>query len=170
MDQLTWLFYDEMAKSKNKFVREWYEFDLNLRNVFTGLNIRKRLGHVEALATDREKPGAFTIIGRGDVAEAVLKSSAPDFGLAQEYPWVERVIALSRGGLTDMEKGLDDLAWEMLNELTVYSYFHIETIGAFVLKLLIVDRWMKLSPAAGKARLDKLVEELMGSFKMPEGF
>jgi hypothetical protein len=110
------------------------------------------------------------VIGRNDVAEAVLKSSAPDFGLGQEYPWVDRIIALSRQGLTDMEKGLDDLYWDMLNEMTVYSYFHVETIGAFVLKLQIVERWMKLSPAAGKARLDKLVEELMSSFVMPEGF
>jgi len=170
VDQISWLFYDEMAESKNEFLREWHEFDLGLRNVAAGLNIRKGLTHIEALATERDRPDALTILGRGDIAEAVLRSTAPDFGLTAAYPWVEKVIALSRGSLTEMEKGLDDIRWETLDELTTLTYFQAETIAAFAQKLLIVERWMKLEPAAGKAKLDKLVEELMGSFVMPAGF
>jgi hypothetical protein len=170
IDHLTWLFHDEMAESRNVFLREWFDFDVNLRNVAAGINIRKGLTHIEALATDRDRPGAFTLIGRGDVAEAVLRSAAPDFGLTATYPWIEKAITLSKSTLTDMEKGLDDLRWEMLNELTINSYFTADVIAAFTQKLLIIERWMTLQPTAGREKLDKLVSELMESFVMPEGF
>jgi hypothetical protein len=170
IDQLTWLFYEEMASSENEFLREWYDFDVSLRNVIAGINLRKGLTHIEAIATERDHPPLLTIVGRATAAEAVLKSTAPDFGLSGEYPWVEKVLALAAGGLTAMEKGLDDLRWETLNELTAYSLFDIEVVAAFTQKIIIVERWMKLEPEEGRARLDKLVKEMMGSFVMPAGF
>jgi hypothetical protein len=170
LDQLTWLFYDEMTQSRNHFLKTWFEFDLDLRNVVVGLNVRKNFGHIEVLATERDRPGVFTVIGRNDVAEAVLRSAAPDFGLNTAHPWVEKVAALNRSGLTEMEKGLDDIRWAKLTELTEFTLFQTETIAAFVLKLMIVERWMKLEPVTGRAKLDRLVEELRGSFVMPAGF
>jgi hypothetical protein len=170
IDQLSWFFYEEMAASKNAFLRGWFEFDIGLRNVAIGVNIRKGLGHIEALATERDRPAALTVVGRGDVAEAVLKSAAPDFGLSAAHSWVDKVSALSRGGLTDMEKGLDGIRWEVLSGLTTFTAFQAETVAAFVGKLMIVERWMKLEPSAGGEKLNKLVEELMESFVMPEGF
>ena len=170
LDQLTWLFYDEMTQSRNEFLKAWFQFDLDLRNVAVGVNVRKNLGHIEALATERDRPGMFTVIGRNDVAEAVLRSAAPDFGLNNSYHWVEKVVALSRGGLTEMEKGLDEIRWQKLTELTEFTLFQTETLAAFVQKLMIVERWMKLEPVTGRAKLDRLVEELRGSFVMPAGF
>ncbi|GBU20610.1 v-type ATPase subunit C [Fibrobacteres bacterium R8-0-B4] len=171
LDQLTWLFYEEMSTLNNPFVREWFDFEISLRNVIVGLNVRKGLGHIEAIATERDRPIALTLVGRGEAAEAVLRSSSPDFGLSTAFPWIDKVIALSKGGLTDMEKGIDDLRWDVLNDLTMFiPFFHVETVAAFVQKLLIVERWMKLEPVAGKARLDKLIDEMMKSFVMPEGF
>jgi len=170
IDQLSWLFYDEMAESPNAFLRDWFAFDLDLRNVIAGINIRKELHHIEALATERDRPGVFTIINTGTAAESVQKSAAPDFGLSGEYPWIEKVLSLTRGNQTDTEKGLDDLRWETLNDLTVTSYCQIESVAAFLQKLLIVERWTKLNPEIGKGKLDKLIGELMESFVMPEGF
>jgi len=171
LDQLTWLFYEEMSGLNNAFVKDWFDFEISLRNLIVGINVRKGLGHIDAIATERDRPIALTLVGRGEVAEAVLRSSSPDFGLSGAFPWVDKVIALGRGGLTEMEKGIDDLRWEMLTDMTMFiPFFHVETVAAFVQKLLIVERWMKLEPVAGKARLDKLIDEMMASFVMPEGF
>ncbi len=169
-DQLSWLFYEEVTEHENEFVREWFSFELNLRNVMAAVNCRKNLEHVDALGTDRDRPVNFTVVGRNDVAEAVLRSTAPDFGLSGSMSWVEKAIALSRGNLTEMEKGLDDIRWDMLNELTVFTYFQVETVAAFALKLLIVERWMKLDAITGRAKLDRLVEELKNSYEVPAGF
>jgi len=171
IDQLTWMFYEEMEESENEFLREWYDFDAALRNVVAGINLRKGLTHIEAIATERDRPHSLTIVGRATAAEAVLKSTTPDFGLSGEYPWVEKVVALyNKGGLTDIEKGLDDLRWEILDDMTSLMVFKVEVVAAFAQKLLIAERWMKLDPVAGRAKLDKLIEEMMGSFVMPAGF
>ncbi|MFW5813334.1 MAG: DUF2764 family protein [Fibrobacterota bacterium] len=169
-DQLNWLFYEEMAENKSQYIRDWFSFDLNLRNVLTAINCRKNLEHVDALATGREGAAALTVIGRNEIAEAILRSTANDFGLSSALPWLERVLALSSGGLIDMEKGIDQLRWEMADELTTLSYFGIETVAAFTIKLMIVERWITLDPVTGKGKLERLVEELKNSFSVPAGF
>ena len=66
--------------------------------------------------------------------------------------------------LLDLEKNIDLLRWDYLNELTVFTYFQIETILAFYIKLGIVERWQGLDPAVGEQHYTKLVEELKSGF------
>ena len=169
-DQLAWFFYEAMVEQSNEFIREWYTFDLHLRNVIAGINCRKEFGHLEALATDREKAVASLIIGRDDVAEAILRSSAPDFGLAASLPWVERLVALGRGPVGEFEKGIDDLRWKMLDEMTIASHFRAETVFAFFIKCTIVERWLALDPVSGRERLDRMLDELTASYSVPVEF
>ncbi len=59
-----------------------------------------------------------------------------------------------------LEKALDEIRWDKLSELTVFSYFEIETILAFLLKVEIVERWQSLDSTFGTERLEKLLTEL----------
>ncbi|HEX2957129.1 MAG TPA: DUF2764 family protein [Chitinispirillaceae bacterium] len=169
-DQLTWLFYDEVTRHNNSFIAEWFSFERDLRNVIAGINYRRQLEHIELLGSEREKPVNMIVLGRNEIAEAVLRSNAPDFGIGSSVPWVEQVIAASKGPLIDFEKAVDTLRWNVLNDLTCFSYFSIETILAFVVKMLMVERWKNLDPEAGKDRLDLLVKELCSGFTVPKGF
>ncbi len=169
-DQLNWLFFDWITGHKNEFLSSWFTFELNLRNVLTAINCRKNLEHIDEVGTDRDRPTAFTVIGRNEVAEAFLRSTAPDFGLSSTLPWIERILTLSKGNLTDFEKGIDQLRWDTLDELSAFSYFQIETIAAFTIKLLMVERWLRLDPTVGKEKLDRLIEELKSSYSVPAGF
>jgi hypothetical protein len=158
-DQLNWLFYDWLRESRNEFIREWFTFELDLRNLITGLNCRIYKRPLEA-----------NIICRNDVAELILKSNAPDFSLAPVFPWVERVLSLNRENLVEYEKSLDNLRWEFLNDLTIFSYFQIETIISYCIKLYMVERWNLLKPETGKEMFDRLVEELKSTFQVPSDF
>ncbi len=169
-DQLAWFFYEAMLNEKSDFIRHWYEFDLHLRNVVVALNCRRNIEHIEALATERERPAAMLIIGRDDISDAILKSNAPDFGLSAQLPWIERLLALSRSSALEFEKGIDTLRWEILNEMTISSYFQAETVYAFYLKLNIVERWKALDADEGKRRLDKLLGELKATYSVPASF
>lgn len=169
-DQLNWFFYEYMIDHDNAFVKEWFTFELDCRNLIAGINSRKGLEHFEALATERERAAASVVLGLNDVAELILRSNAPDFGLSSQLPWAERLINLSRSSLLELEKGIDQLRWDMLNEMTTFSYFSIETIIAFAVKLLMVERWKKLDPTTGKVKLERLVEELKAGFAVPEVF
>ena len=58
----------------------------------------------------------------------------------------------------------------MLDELTLFSYFHIETILSFCIKLGMVERWQHLQPETGRAMFDRLVQELEHSFRFSNEF
>lgn len=169
-DQLNWLFFDEVIANNNAFIKERFTFELNLRNLVAGINSRKGLKHFDEMATERDRAVSTMIIGRNDVAELILRSNAPDFGLSSILPWTEKVLAISRGNLLEMEKGLDSLRWEMLNDMTTFSYFGIEKVLAFSIKLAIVERWKVLDPKTGRERLEMLAEELRAGFEMPVAF
>jgi hypothetical protein len=158
-DQLAWYFYEAMTNHENEFIREWYTFDLHLRNILAAVACRRNLQHIDALATDRDPAASMIVIGRDEVAEAILRSSAPDFGLSARLPWVERLLGLLKSKL------IDSLRWDMLNDMTVATYFRAETVYAFYIKLTIVERWRALDPVIGKERLDRLLEELGKSYE-----
>jgi len=169
-DQLAWFFYESMAGQENDFIREWYTFELQLRNTIAGINCRKELAHLETLATERDKAITAVIVGRDEVAEALLRSNAPDFGLSAMVPWADRLFSLSKGSLEEFEKGIDLLRWEVLSEMTVDSHFRAETVFAYFIKLTVVERWLALDPATGKEQLDRLLEELKASYSVPAIF
>ena len=169
-DQLAWFFYEEMTDHSDPFIREWYTFDLQLRNVLAGINSRKGLPHFDELATEREKAVSVLVIGRDDIAEAILRSNAPDFGLSTLLPWVDRLVTLSHSEMAEFEKGIDTVRWEILNEMTIASYFRAETVFAFFIKLTIVERWLLLDTKTGKVQLERLVEELTASYSVPVNF
>jgi hypothetical protein len=169
-DRLAWFFYEEACDNANTFIREWFTFDRNLRNVIAGINCRKELSHLDELGTDRDKAASALVVGRDEVAEAVMRSNAADFGIASQFPYVERVVALARKDVQEFEKGIDNLRWEMLDEMTTFSYFGAETVFAFFIKLTIVERWMALDPETGKEKRDRLLEELMASYTVPREF
>jgi len=161
-DQLGWLYYEYMAAQPNTFVREWFAFDLDLRNVLAGINCRK-------LEEDQGQGSSQfsreqSIICHNDVSELVLKSNAPDFSLSSRFTWVEKLISFYQDDLVGYEKNIDLLRWEMLDELTVFSYFQIETLLAFYIKLRMVERWQELEPDIGKETLDKLLAEFSAGY------
>ena len=106
------------------------------------------------------------IVGRNDVAQTILRSTTPDFSLSAQLPWIERLVGLSRDNLVELEKSIDTLRWEMLNELTVFSYFAVETLLAFCIKLGMVERWQGLDESEGEKRFTALVEELASGFHL----
>lgn len=165
-DQLHWLFYDEMTAHENQFIRDWFSFEQNLRNLVAALNVR-RYGQQGS-----EQAGTLptSIVGRSDVAESILRSNAPDFSLGPLFPYVERVLGLNMHDVVEFERNLDLLRWDVLNELTAFSYFKIETILAFGIKLSLVDRWQKLDSATGKETLQRLVSELQSGFALSDDF
>ncbi|MFP4418386.1 MAG: DUF2764 family protein [Chitinivibrionales bacterium] len=167
LDQLSWLFYDWVLGVNNEFVREWFSFERDLRNVVAGLNCRKmRDTGVEEDSCDL----STAIVTRNTAAQSILKSNAPDFSLSSQLPWIERVIAMSEVGLVDFEKSLDQLRWDELNEFTTFTGFRMETILAFSIKVEMVERWQQLDSDVGKEKVERLIKELKAGFQMSKEF
>lgn len=146
-------YYDRCAKSGCRFLKEWGEFDRNLRNL-TAAYTARRLG----------LPVADQLVGGGDVAEALGRSSAADFGLAGELDYIDEVMQAvsAEGNLLEKERRIDMVRWEMSDELTQFDYFNINTILAYLVKINIIHRWVSLDADFGRQMFDRLMESFSG--------
>ncbi len=138
-DSLDAPFYEEALHGGNRFLREYFRFDLNLRNAKVRYLNRQ-------LARDAEQD--VLGIDGGEFTEAAK---------------VESVLA--EADLIAREKGLDDLTWAKVDSLSTFHYFDLTAVLAYVAKLHIADRWLALDEARGRELFRKLVDEVRGTFK-----
>lgn len=159
-DELTTLYYDEMLATENDFLRKWFEFDLNVRNAIVALFSRQH-----------DLPYENKVIGSSDASEAMRKSHARDFGLANEFPYLEDVVNIVKiEDIQERERAIDELKWKYLDEVSFFEYFTAEKVFAFILKLEIIERWMAIDKTTGNELFKKLLEELKATYKLPEIF
>ncbi len=139
VENLTPEFYREAIDGGNAFLREYYSFDLGMRNAkVTYLN--KALG----------RPVEKDILDPG--TENVCPPPATD-GVYETSDILAR------------ERAVDDMYWTELNRLCELHYFDMNVILAFILKLHIVDRWNVLDEETGRELFRKLVDEVRGTFE-----
>ena len=140
-DQLNADFYKRALAHKNRYVREWFAFDLDLRNT------------VVAYLNDS--------LGREKGKDQILLEGREE----AEFPELAKANAILHGtDILDRERGLDELRWQKIDEITLMDYFDIEIILGFVCKLKIIDRWLQLDPDSGRALFRKLVEDIRSTY------
>lgn len=143
-------FYSKALVHKDRFIRDFFRFDLNVRNAKV-----KYLN--KALGRDASKD---VLHFSEDTAQAVLDAAEEEF---EEAGALEAV--LNQTDILSRERGIDDLMWEKINSLTVFNYFDIDAILGFIAKLNIIARWYKLDEQTGREMFKKLVDEVRGTFK-----
>jgi hypothetical protein len=149
-DQLTWLYYDHVKSSSNEFLRDWFEFNLNLKNIVAGFNVRKH-----------KLSGDKYYIGDSYVVQAVKKSTLKDYGLGNDFEHMEKLISIQEStNLLERERAMDNLRWDFLDERNTFNYFTIEVLLAYMIKLQIVQRWLEMDFETGQAMFRKLLDEL----------
>lgn len=159
-NQLITLYYDHVLCCKNKFLKSWFEFELNITNVFAAINSRNFRINPE-----------YQIIGNTPVAIQLRKNQTKDFGLTVDFPLVEKLLQIaSLPNIIDRERSIDLLKWNWLDEMTFFHYFDIEKVISYLIKLLIVNRWMKLDPATGQKMFDHILSDIKKSHEFPEEF
>jgi hypothetical protein len=160
-DQITNLYYDYLINVvDNKFINSYYSFDQNINNINAALVSRKY-----------ELKDKNIYIGDNIVTDAVSQSTLKDFGLSGEFPVIEKIInVFETGDDVAREKEADRLRWENLDELNTFNYFTIEVILAYIIKLRMIERWLKLDEKTGKELFGKLIEDLNSSFELPKEF
>jgi len=132
-------FYEEACSSKNSFIKEYFTYDLKMRNAKVRY-LNGQLGRpadqdifCEPESTEEEKELMSSVFNTGDILER--------------------------------ERGVDNLMWEKLDEMTLFNYFDISVILSFIAKLHIIERWLRLDEATGREMFRRLVMEVKGTFK-----
>lgn len=159
-DQLAWLYYEYLLNCSNGYLREWFEFDLNLKNIVAGFNVRKH-----------KLKGDKYFIGDNNIVQAVKKSTLKDFGLGNDFEPMEKLITIQENeNLLERERAMDTMRWEFMDDRNTFNYFTIEVLLAFVKKLQIVKRWLDMDYETGKEMFKKLLDQLEQSYEFPKEF
>ncbi len=148
-------FFAAALKHRNRFIRSYFRFDLGLRNAKVRY-LNARLGRPadqDVLTGENPDADDADIEGFRFRVEELDEAGAISDILAEE-------------NLLSREKALDDLVWKKVEELTVFDYFDLEAVLAFVAKLRIADRWLVLDLEEGRARFRRLVKEVKGTFNL----
>ena len=150
-EQLGLEFYKEAFAHRLGFIREFFRFDFDVRNQKV-----RYLNH--ALGRDAEKD--------------VLKMTDPEAeenGIEQEEPEFkesEKLQAiLEKNDILSRERGIDNLYWDKIDELTLFDYLNFDRIMGVIVKMMIIRRWLVLDEQTGREMFKKLVDEVRGTFK-----
>ena len=150
-------FYRESAHHEDEFIRAYFGFERDLRNIITAFNCR-------TFGYDLQEQ----LIGESFLNQQLLRSSAMDFGLTPQYPFVERLQPLiEEQRIPELEHFMDSLLWEHLDELTRFSFFNSHKLLAYTLKLFMIKKWSWLTPDKGQERLHHLIDRMMENFELP---
>ena len=131
-------FYAKAAESKNRFIREYFDFDGRLRNMKVAY-LAKRLG----------KQGDDYFVGMPEA----------DF---EEESQIKEILA--NADFVLREQKIDELKWEKASDIARLDYFNMNTILAFLAKAKTVQRWAELDKEKGEEMFRKLVKEVRGTF------
>jgi hypothetical protein len=129
-------FLHALGTTANEFVRDYFIFQQNLRNVVAALRARQKgLDSSEYL------------IGEGEVVNILSSSTAEDFGLSLEFPWIESLIKAETPH--ERQAMVEQIQWDYLDEHAGPDPFDFRVIFAYLLKLEILERQLALSEDKG---------------------
>ena len=148
-------FYAAALENKSAFLREYFRFDLNLRNEKVRF-LNQELGRPE---------GTDILTGQGEEDDDKTDLEGYRFhpGEFDERDAVQE--ALSRKDLLERERALDDVVWDKISTLTLFDYFDLDAVLGYVAKLHILDRWLSLDEQTGREMFRRLVGEVKGTFQ-----
>lgn len=145
-------FYEACAASGSEFIRKWYDFDMQIRNISAAYTARKLERDVEP-----------ELVGNSEINTALARNSSSDFGLKAEVVYIDSLIQiLESKNMVEKERQLDLLRWNEADEMTDFDYFNMNKVLAYCLKINVIHRWMNLDKTIGDQMFRRLVEELTG--------
>ena len=155
-DFLAALYYKYGMQCKNKFVADWFEFNLNINNILTALTCRKYGWDIKS-----------AIVGDNVVAETIRTSaSARDFNLKGEIDYFDTLLSISEtANLLERERRIDSLKWNWLEEQTFFCSFSIERVLSFWLRCELMHRWDNLSMEEGAEIFRQMINDLKKDVK-----
>ncbi|MBR0531755.1 MAG: DUF2764 family protein [Bacteroidales bacterium] len=131
-------FYEAALKDGNRFIREFFTFDLGMRNT---------------------KARFLNKVFNRPVNQDTINLETGEF---EEAAKVEEIL----GGedILARERGLDAIKWQKISELTTFDYFDLEALLGMIAKMRIIERWRALDEETGREMFLDLINETKATF------
>ena len=131
-------FYEAALKDGNRFIKEFFTFDLGMRNTKARF-LNKVFSRPVNQDTINLETGGFE-----------------DAAKVEEILGGEDILA--------RERGLDAIKWQKISELTTFDYFDLEALLGMIAKMRIIERWRALDEETGREMFLDLINETKATF------
>ena len=149
IDRAIGLFYEEIHRVDDDFIRSFFLHELELRNITTALELRSNNFEFNN-----------KLIPHGTAYPSLLTSDEPDWGLSEEFPFIKTLLPLyDDSDLSARETALDEVRWQWCDEALENELYSFHAIVGYGIKLMSVERWSALDEEAG----NELFMELLGT-------
>ena len=160
-DEMLCQFYEYAINTcSNEFVRSWYQLNMDINNILTAM-----------LAAKQGWKAGDYIKGEGEVQTMIRENNAKDFirhigmdNVQELKKIVEETDPVKK------EKMIDTFKWLWLDEQTFFDPFNFDAVFAYMCKLEMQYRWANLDVEHGKARFQKIIDDLRGSAQVPDEY
>ena len=158
-DLISSLYMDYGREVKNSLIAGWFEMNLNLGNLLSAIYARKYEMGVEQV-----------VVGHNEIARAIRENaSTRDFGISDELDYFDAIQRVTEEeDIHERERKIDKFRWDWLEENTLFDYFNIEYIFAYLCKLQILERWVTLNAEEGERVFRELIAGLKNEIQKPE--
>jgi hypothetical protein len=156
---LTSLYMDYGTEVNNSLVSQWFILNLNIGNLLAAIYSRKYELDVKQV-----------IVGNNHIAQTIRANiNSRDFGLEQELDYFETILRISEEtDIFERERKIDKFRWDWLEEHTVFDYFNIEYLFAYLCKLQILERWVQLNAEEGERVFRELIANMKKDVRIPD--
>ena len=150
------LYYEEMINSKCGFIKKYATYMRDLKNVLVALNARA-LGFTGE-AIQKELIGDYPLIA------ALTKSSANDFGVGRDIPYIITFVDAFNTDeiidLSDIERIEFSLVSDFLDKEVSTKTFTTENLFSYYILLCYAFKFSSRNEEEGKAYIDTLTNSL----------
>ena len=148
--QINLEFYKEALSHRIGFIREFFLFDFNVRN--------QKVRYLNQALGREPLKDVLSLNDPDD--ENVTEAEEPEFKEAARLQGI-----LERNDILMRERGIDDLYWDKIDEMTLFDYLNFDRILGVIVKMMIIRRWLLLDEETGREMFKRLVDEVRGTFK-----
>ena len=150
-------YYSEALDLPNAFLRSYFHFKRDLKNILSAINARK-FGY----------PLEEVFIGDYDLVETLRTSRASDFGLARSHPYVSELGGLIESGdLSGLERAIDRILIDHVDEQSAGEPFGSAAVFAYFVRLSLGSRWLSLTKEGGMVELRNIMQRILARASWP---
>lgn len=142
-------FYGKMMRHKNSFISDYFTFDFRLRNILLAISKRKfKIDNISLLE-----------VGEDEVIGKLKTSTANDFGLGNSVDYIQSLVdAFDKDDIVYREKLIDHLRWDKIDQINTFTYFKVDVLLGYLIKLMMVERWIAMTVKGGREAFTEILK------------
>ncbi|WP_300377791.1 DUF2764 family protein [Brachyspira sp.] len=150
------LYYEEMIQNGNSFIKNYALFMRDMKNVLAALN-----GRALGFSSDEISK---ELIGDYSLISALTKSTASDFGVGREIPYINTIVetfnSSDKADPYNMENIECSLVKDFLEKLTSIKSFTTDNVFSYYINLTYAISINGRNEEEGKKHLETLIDSL----------